>query len=193
LVLTKVTLLLILIYYSGKRCLDKIVCILFVFNVLIVSVFLSLYSVCMYFYCINCCFCIVFVYCSVTNLGLWLQETKKVHLITYDIMFAACYVTRCTKQSNGASQTPPRHPFHDRLVQPNTCRCKTGRNQHQTVGALACAGRRSGVATGVSTCFHGPFTWRNLISSTKPKVRNVSQPYQRMTETRPSATCKEIW
>jgi len=37
-------------YYSGNRCLDKIVCILLVaFNVLIVSVFLFLYSVCVYF------------------------------------------------------------------------------------------------------------------------------------------------
>jgi len=36
-----------------------------------------------YAYCISCCFCIVFVYCAVTNLALWLQETNKVCLLTY--------------------------------------------------------------------------------------------------------------
>jgi len=47
-----------------------------------VSIFFYLYSVyaCILTYCINCCFCIVLVYCTVTNLVLWLQQTNNVHL-----------------------------------------------------------------------------------------------------------------
>ena len=59
-------------YYSVSLCFDKIVCrpILFVsFNILMVSILISLTAYACIFYCINCCFRIVFVYCSVTNLA----------------------------------------------------------------------------------------------------------------------------
>ena len=70
-------------YYSGNRCLDKSVCILLVsFNVLIVSIFLFRCSI---LCCISCCFGIVFVCYTVTNLAVRLQDTNKVftYLLTY--------------------------------------------------------------------------------------------------------------
>jgi len=71
-------------YYSVSLCFDKIVCrpILFVsFNTLLVSILISLTAYACIFYCISCCFRIVFVYCSVTNLAAWLQKTNKVYLL----------------------------------------------------------------------------------------------------------------
>ena len=50
------------------------------------------------------------------------------------------------EQCNGELQAPPRHPFHDGLVQsrrPPSSR--TRRNQYDAVGALACVRRRSDV------------------------------------------------
>ena len=60
---------------SDKRTVcDAVQCILYP------SFYLYSVYACILTYCINCCFCIVLVYCTVTNLVLWLQQTNNVHL-----------------------------------------------------------------------------------------------------------------
>ena len=46
---------------------------------------LSVYSVCLYSVLYMLMFCIIFVYCTVTYLALWLQQTNKVNLLNYSV------------------------------------------------------------------------------------------------------------
>ena len=67
---------------------------------------------------------------------------------------------------------------------------KTGSNQHQVAGALACVLRCSGVTATVLAWLVGRLQKNNALS-TKPEVRNVSQCRQRRTEPRPWVTYTE--
>jgi len=74
-------------------------------------------------------------------------------------------------------QTPPRHPFRDKLVY--TWRPPysiTRRNQYDAAGALACTRRLSDVTrcNGIDVSPYGPLC-ANMTSAVKPEVHNVLQ------------------
>ena len=84
LVLTK---LLVLIYYDGKQCLDRVVCILLVsFNILILSVFffISIGLQCMHVFCVvlaDGLYCICILHCNQSSL-MATTDKSNVYLLT---------------------------------------------------------------------------------------------------------------
>jgi len=76
--------------------------------------------VCMYFILYRLLFCIVFVYCTVTNLAAWLQETNKVYWFTYlprtFLSAAPLKTSRCHNKSWSTRPTAKHMcPFSDFL------------------------------------------------------------------------------